>query len=186
MCGGSTSYGPPPRFTHYARTMEEPFPSILENLAEETLQCAFPDVFEALVISLFVHDGGYTGHTDDAYEPSPGNWYGISWGIIHYQGYYLWQHPARQVRMMLWKHCWNWIISFGNVAPLTPSERKMVGLAFDLYFPVSHFAKAVRRLVRLGMLRMELEEFGEDKDVEMYYPTKKLAAHVAHVHHNIL
>ena len=179
MC--STTYAPRsvPRFTHYACTMEEPFPRFIHNVTEKELQCAFPDLFEAIAVSLFLEDAGYTGLVDDKYEPSPGKWYGISWGCIHYYAYYLWQSPAWDLRWMFWKRCWMWIITFGKAAWFTSDERKLISAAFSLPFPVALFSQAVVRLVRHGILDKKIEDFGDDKKVAMYYPTQQLAQKLA-------
>ena len=183
MCGGSTSVPGPifPRFTHYARTCARGLPPFVSHITRKELECAFPDMFEALVVNLYLEDAGYGGPVDDEYECSPGNWYAISWGCIHYDSFYIWQAEARQLFWRFVKQCLMWIIFFGNVKSFTPTERWNIWLAFTVYFPYKYFARAADRLVRSGMLIKKRETFEDDEGVEMFYPTAKLAKRLAAV-----
>ncbi len=163
------------QFTHCARTMTNPPTQRLVRVTKESLTCAFPNLFDYMVVSMFLDPQGYPGETDSAYEPCSGSWYGLSYGTIHRDTLPVWWEFSRQIRWMFWRHLWRSIRSLGREPWPENSKQLRIGLAFFSPLPLGSFLRALDRLLNAGYLAKRIEQFpGIDTDVEMFYPTKLL------------
>lgn len=173
MCGIMSYSGPRPRFVHSTRRVEE-MPQFPTQLPKEKLQCAFPDIFDLLVVTMFLHENGYTGKLDNECERSPGSWYALSWGCIHYDSLYRWRAFSRNALWTFAKRCWRWIVTFGK-EPIAHGDGRTIALVLCNPFPISLFKRALSRLTRKGYLQLKEEENAAGDRYAMYYPTRKLA-----------
>lgn len=178
MCGSLHSCAPAlPRFTHCARTMGDELSPLESPVSKEALRCAFPDLFDAMVVDMFLNPEGYTGHVDNGYEPSSGCFYGLNYGAIHRDTVPVWRGYARAIRGIFWKGCWTKLMSLGRVRWFDTDSQRTIALAFFEPLPIRLFDRALVRLVRAGMLRKTIESIPDVSDEEtMYYPTAALVS----------
>lgn len=176
MCGGMNYSGPTQsQFTHCARTMGDPLSPIQLPVSQETLRCAFPDLFNAMVVDMFLNPEGYTGHVDNAYEPSSGCFYGLNYGAIHRDTLPVWRRYAAAIRGIFWKRCWMKAVTCGRCPWFVASDKPTIALAFFDPLPIRLFDRALARLVRAGMLEKKIEDVpGVSYGETMYYPTEAL------------
>ena len=175
MCS-SGHYAPrAPEYPRYvAKTVRGCMTEFPGSQSGSILNSAFPLVFDALLVSMFLSDKGYIGYDDDENDSSSGKWYGLSWSCIHRDIPYFWGPYARQMRWKFWYAVWRWIVTFGR-------ERSFpnFGLVFLAMFnpiPDTAFANAAQRLIDDGCLQ-HVEEDG----VHMYYPLPGIGLRVEHV-----
>lgn len=155
--------------------MTEPLTRSPIRVTKESLACAFPDLFDYMVVSMFLDPEGYPGPTDSAYEPCSGSWYGLSYGTIHRDTLPVWRAYAKEIRWTFWRHLWGKIRSLGKSPPLTTGMRLSCFAAFFDPLPIGMFLRALDRLLSAGYLAKRIEQFrGIDTDVQMFYPTKLL------------
>lgn len=182
MCGGfssngSTSSNKPDtlaeEWIHVCRPATG-MPNVIPNYSAEEIECAFPDLFELLTATMFLNPAGYSGAVDDDRKPSPGSWYGLSWGTIHRDTLYIWRPFATSVRLRFWSGFWKWIFSLGRTPIIEAGLGSATALAFIEPLPINLFERAVIRLHRAGMLSRQVEEL-EGKRFPMYYPTIQMS-----------
>lgn len=173
MCGGSTSYCSP-RFVHRSLPVNG-LPEFPTRITQENVRHAFVDLFEFMVVRMFVDPGGYHGIVDDESDRVHAPWYALTWGCIHYHALYDWKEAASRIRWHVARRCWKWAASFGKERILPDEVRPVtVALAFFHWFPLSRFEDAIQRLIDRGMLRFTKERHDGQK-TGVYYPTAKLA-----------
>ncbi len=164
-----------PRFTHCARTMGDELSPLKNPISMEAIRCAFPDLFDALVVAMFMSSKGYVGQTDNEYEPSSGCLYGLNYGVIHRDMLPVWRVYSRWIRGIFWKGCWKIITSFGRESFLQRKHIPTIIVAFFNPLPIELFDRALDRLVRSGMLTKTDEMIlGVSEEEHMYYPTEAL------------
>ena len=142
----------------------------------ETIECAFPDLFELLTVMMFLDPRGYQGETDDGQKPSSGSYYALSWGCIHRDTLYHWRPYARNVRRHFWKSLLRWIWTLGKEPVIEEGMGRYYALAFFDPLPIPLFARAVIRLARQGFLDRRTEDHAESgQTILVYHPTPALA-----------
>lgn len=175
MCG--SSYGPPrrPVFVHVIRPVASDMPELTPFSGEE-IECAFPNLFELLTVSMFLDPRGYQGETDEEQKTSSGSYYALSWGCIHRDTLSVWRPYSRNVRRHFWTSLWNWVWTLGKEPLIPPGMGPYYALAFFDPLPIPLFERAVFRLVRKGFLDHQTEEHEPSgQTISVYHPTPALA-----------
>ncbi len=174
MCGGSTNYCPAPRFVHRSLPVEG-LPAFPSTVTQAKVQRAFPELFEFMVVHMFVDPQGYKGILDDEADRVRQPWYALTWGCIHYHALYYWRDASSGIRWNVIKRCFAWVCSLGRERVLPDAVRpNLVAMAFLHWFPLDSFETAIQRLIDRGFLRFE-KEVHDGQKTGVYYPTEMLA-----------
>jgi len=166
MCG---SYHYVPTAPEYPKYVAKPVRGCMTEhpgrVNWSILSRAFPLVFDALFISMFLNDKGYIGYEDDENDSSAGNWYGLSWSCIHRDIPRYWGPMALQIRWQYYHAWFRWIVTFGRDNRFYPHQFTLFILATFNAIPDKAFSHAAQRLIDEGCIQ-HVEEDG----VHMYYP----------------
>lgn len=144
------------------------------------LETAFPLVrehFQKLLTAMFLRKDACASDTWEENTATPGGWYGLSYGCIHYHTLWVWQGTVSTLRRRFWR--WLGRKVFSTFRLMAPPERlededALWGLAFFDPHPLPAFERSLKEMTAEGLLRKS-HEGGE----VMYYPTMLLARRVA-------
>lgn len=151
-----------------------------QGVTWDTLDEAFPLVreqFHMLIASMFIREDACIGDKWEENSASAGNWYGLSWGCIHYHTLDVWQRRSTLIRATYYWWAIRRLLSFVRLTsegPRSDAMRALWGLAFWNPHPLRSFRIALKEIVREGLLRHE-----QERGAHMYYPTDLLARRIS-------